>query len=247
MVIPGTCSEDSASGDLFATTHWSVVLAAGESKCPASDRALEELCEIYHYPIYAFVRRQGCSDADAKDLTQGFFADFLARDSFANVDRSKGRFRAFLLACVKHYLSRERIRDRALKRGQGIRPIDLDALQAEERYKLEPTDDMSPDRLYDRRCAITLIEQARVRLRAEFVAQKELDRFNVLDLVAQHQMPYAQAIEQLRQPEGTVKSDVLRLRRRLGELVREQIAQTVSTKSRIDAELRYLMATFSDG
>src|SRR5262245_44994701 len=168
----GKSTEDRgpANAPGFAETHWSVVLRARDDASLAGAAALDQLCRTYWYPLYAYVRRFGETSADAQDLTQEFFARFLEKGWLRAANRERGRFRWFLLASFKHFLTNEWDRARAEKRGGGHRPISLDQLAPEERYALEPADHASADRVYDRAWALTLLEQARTRLRAEFAA-----------------------------------------------------------------------------
>jgi DNA-directed RNA polymerase specialized sigma24 family protein len=160
----------------FTTTHWSVVLAAGQGSAPGAQEALERLCQTYWYPLYAYVRRKGYGAEDAQDLTQEFFARLLARNYLRVADRNKGRFRSFLLGSLEHFLAREWTKARAQKRGGGHRVLSLDGADAENRYLLEPVHDLTPERIFERRWATTLLEQAMSRLREECVAgQKDSD------------------------------------------------------------------------
>src|SRR5437660_5206382 len=153
----------------FATTHWSVVVAAGRHSSPQAQAALATLCRTYWYPLYVFVRRQGFSPDESQDLTQEFFARLLEKHFLAQVDQEKGRFRSFLLAACKHFLSNERDRVRAKKRGGGRERISIDVDDAERRYRLEPADDLTPEKLFERRWVLTLLDQVLVMLRNEFV------------------------------------------------------------------------------
>src|ERR1035438_5489491 len=152
----------------FTTTHWSLVLNARDPSSPLATEALEKLCRTYWYPLYVYVRRQGEDDETAKDLTQGFFARLLEKNYLAQVQREKGKFRSFLLASLKHFLADERDKARAQKRGGGQPIISLDDTTAEDRYRLEPVDAMDAEKLYERRWALTVLEQARQRLKAEY-------------------------------------------------------------------------------
>jgi len=236
-----------ASAGVFATTRWTVVMQAGTDS-PESRQALETLCRNYWYPLYAYVRRQGHSPHDAQDLTQSFFARLLEKNYLADVQREKGRFRSFLLASLKHFLANEWDRERAMKRGGGKRLIPLDDDSAESRYKLEPRDDLSADKIYERRWALTLLDQVLSNLRAEFQADGKLKEFEVLKQylsAGRTSVSYAHAAEKLGMTEGAVKVAVHRLRKRYRELLRAEIAQTVATASEIDAEIRYLFAALS--
>ena len=238
-----------APGDIFATTHWTVVLAAGRRSTPQSDRALEELCRAYWYPLYAYVRRHGHSKEDAEDLTQGFFAAFLKRNYLGDVRSEKGRFRAFLLAALKHFLANEYDRASRQKRGGGQTPLSLDWQDADTRYQIDPPDQLSPDKLYDRAWATTLLEQVIGRLRAECVAEGKANAFEQLKpflTVGKGDLPYAEAAASLGLNEGAARVAVHRLRRRYRELLREQIAQTLSDPADLEEELRALFRAFGD-
>jgi DNA-directed RNA polymerase specialized sigma24 family protein len=164
-----TASSPSAQGGWFATTHWSIVLTARDPACPQAADALEKLCRSYWYPLYAFVRRQGHDENSAKDLTQGFFARLLEKNYLAQVKQDKGKFRSFLLASLKHYMADERDKERAQKRGGGQVLLSLDETVGEDRYRAEPVDVMDAEKLYERRWALTLLDQARERLKDEFL------------------------------------------------------------------------------
>ncbi|MDQ3622882.1 MAG: sigma-70 family RNA polymerase sigma factor [Verrucomicrobiota bacterium] len=192
----------------------------------------------------AFLRRQGLTSHDAEDATQGFFAHLLDKRSLTRVDRSKGRFRTFLLASLKHFLADERDRALAQKRGGGHAPISLDALAAEERYAMEPRDDLSPDRLYDRRWAISVTERALARLGAEYEAAGKAPLFVALKplLISGQTRPYGEIAAAFSMNEGAVKVAVHRLRRRYGAALRAEIAETVETSAEVESELRELLA-----
>jgi RNA polymerase sigma-70 factor (ECF subfamily) len=237
-----------SSGDIFATTHWTVVLAAGRRTTPQSDHALEELCQVYWYPLYAYVRRHGHSKEDAEDLTQGFFARFLKRNYLEGLTSEKGRFRAFLLAALKHFLSNERDRAMCQKRGGGETVLSLDWQDAETRYQIEPADNLSPDKLYDRAWAIMLLEKVIARLRDESAAEGKATLFEHLKpflMVGKGAIPYAQAAADLGLNEGAARVAVHRLRRRYRELLREEIAQTLSDPAMLEEELHALFNAFS--
>jgi RNA polymerase sigma factor (sigma-70 family) len=242
---PSTSSPPSAG--IFATTRWTVVMQAGTDS-PSARQALETLCRNYWYPLYAYVRRQGHGPHDAQDLTQTFFARLLEKNYLADVQREKGRFRSFLLASLKHFLANEWDRERALKRGGGQRLIALDDDSAESRYKLEPKDELSADKIYERRWALTLLDQVLSRLRSEFEAEGKLEEFEMLKQylsAGRTSVSYAHAAEKLGTTEGAVKVAVHRLRKRYRELLRAEIGQTVATASEIEAEIRYLFAALS--
>mgnify|MGYP001185071297 CR=1 FL=1 len=228
---------------LFATTHWSVVLAAGSRESPEASAALEKLCCTYWYPLYAYVRREGHTPADAQDLTQGFFADLLARNALAHVGREKGKFRSFLLAALRHFLSDQRDQARAVKRGGGKEMLSLDAEKAEGRYGLEPIERLDAEKIYERRWAMTLLGQAWTRLREESVAHGKLQQFERLaEFVAgEAEVTCVSAASELGLTESAMRSVVHRLRERYRALIREEIACTVSAPGEIDEELRYLI------
>jgi RNA polymerase sigma factor (sigma-70 family) len=211
---------------------------------PDAQTALAKLCRIYWYPLYAYVRREGCSAPDAQDLTQEFFARLLEKNYLAQVERQKGKFRSFLLAALRHFLSDQRDRARAAKRGGGADCISLDAQTAEQRYRLEPMDRMDAEKIYERRWAMTLLEQALTRLRDEASAAGKTEQFERLRsfVAGESDISCGEAADQLRLTESAVKSAVHRLRQRYRELVREEIGHTVADPAEIDEEIRYLKA-----
>ena len=234
---------------LFATTHWSVVLATAGEDQPQATAALEQLCQTYWYPLYAYVRRRGYSPEDAQDLTQQFFLRFLRKNYPAQADRAKGRFRSFLLLTLNHFLSDERERATTRKRGGGQVFISLDEQAPEDRYRLEPADELDPEKVFERRWAQTILDQALARLRTEFVSSGRAEHYEVLKSFEpgeQKTLSYAEAAARLGVSESAVKSMIHRLRQRHRELVREEIAQTVSSVSEIDEELRHLLAVISE-
>ncbi|MHC1768172.1 MAG: RNA polymerase sigma factor [Verrucomicrobiia bacterium] len=249
MDSPSDGVEPSAKGSgLFTTTHWSVVLSAGQQDSPLAAEALEKLCRTYWYPLYAYVRRCGHGPDDAQDLTQEFFARLLEKSSLARADRAKGRFRSFLLGALNHFLADEQDRAQAQKRGGGQTFISWDQDDAEERFGAEPADELSPDKLFDRRWALTVLEQAANRLRDEYQAAGRRQFFDLLKgYVAGEQVvpSYAVTAARLGLTESAVKSAVFRLRRRYHELVREGVAQTVAGPAELEDEIRYLVAIFS--
>ncbi len=235
--------------DRFATTHWSMVVSAGGSHSSQSRRALATLCENYWFPLYAFVRRAGHSAEDAQDLTQEFFVRLLAKNYLAVADRQRGRFRSFLLGAMKHFLAKQRRRQSAQKRG-GHRPVlSLDFHGGEDRYGLiEPADNLTPERLYERRWAMTLLDLVLGRLREEFRTAGKLELFDSLKqfLAGGTAMPtYLDVGEELGISEGAVKVAVHRLRRRYRKLLKEEIARTIDGPETLEDELRELMAALS--
>ena len=230
----------------FATTHWSTVLAAGERGTPQSQAALAKLCETYWFPLFVFLRRQGCATEDAQDLTQAFFARVLDKNYLADVDRSLGKFRSFLLAALRHFVANERDRARAKKRGGGRCTLSLDFTSAERRYSLEPVDDLTPERLFERQWALELLARVLARLHDELTAAGKGAWFEALKplLTADpHAPPYSCVAERLGMSESAVKVAVHRLRRRYRQLLHVEVAQTVADPAEIDDELRQLVAT----
>jgi RNA polymerase sigma-70 factor (ECF subfamily) len=233
----------------FATTRWSLVLRAGQGDSPQATAALEDLCRAYWYPLYAFVRRSGYGAEDARDLTQAFFARLLEKQWLADADPARGRFRSFLLAALKHFLANEWGRAHRLKRGGGREFIPLDAATAEERYALEPLDLATPELLYDRRWALTLLARAQDRLRGEMTAAGQRERFEALEptLVGERAaLPYHELASRFGVTETAVKSMVLRLRRRFRALLREEVAQATGDAREVDAELASLFAALGN-
>lgn len=236
-------------GDVFATTHWTVVLAAGNRSSRQADVALEELCRTYWYPLYVYVRRQTSTREDAEDLTQAFFARFLEKNYLEGLDSEKGRFRAFLLAALKHFLANEWDRASRQKRGGGQTALSLDWQDADTRYQIDPADNLSPDKLYDRAWAVTLLEQVIGRLREESAAEGKSGLFEQLKpflTVGKSAIPYPQAAVALAMNESAVRVAVHRLRRRYRELLRDQIGQTLSDPAQVEEEMRTLFSAFSE-
>ena len=230
---------------MFATTHWSVVLAAGQTQTAQSAAALEKLCRTYWYPLYAFVRRQGHSPHDAQELIQVFFARLLQRRDLESVRCEKGRFRSFLLVALKHCLINEGLRARTQKRGGGNKLIPLDEVLVENRYGLEPADHLTPERIFERRWAIALLDQVLARLREECRAEGKLQQFDCLkSFLSEGQSSRSQAeiAAELGTSAGAVKQAVHQLRRRYRELLRQEVAHTVATAGDIEDELRHLIA-----
>jgi RNA polymerase sigma-70 factor (ECF subfamily) len=229
----------------FTTTHWSVVLTAGDSQSPQAGTALDHLCRSYWYPLYAYVRRRGHDVESAKELTQEFFALLLGRRLLAGVDPAKGRFRSWLLGVMNHFLAHEWAKVRAQKRGGGQPAFSLDEARAEERYRLEPADEVTPETIFERRWAFTVLDQAAARLRAEHeAAGKAAVYSNLKGFVSVEATPesYEEAAHSLGLSQGAVKSAIHRLRHRYQELIRDEIAHTVASPSDVDGEIRHLLA-----
>jgi RNA polymerase sigma-70 factor (ECF subfamily) len=232
----------------FATTHWSVVLAAGQSGDAQASAALEQLCRTYWYPIYAYVRRQGHSPEDAQDLTQEFFAHLLAKGFPRGATPERGKFRSFLLASLRHFLVDQHRHADAVKRGGGQFMISLDEGQAEERFRLEPQHELTPEKLYEREWAMTLLERARLRLREEYSAAGKADLYFALKefpLAGKSERCVQQAATELGMTVSALKSAVHRLRARYRELVREEVAHTVADPAELNEEARHLIAVIS--
>ena len=226
-----------------------MVLAAGEAPSSRSREALAALCERYWYPLYAFIRRQGSTQEEARDLAQGYFLQFLEKGFLKTVRPDAGRFRCFLLASVKHFLSNERDRERALKRGGGQSPIRLELDAAEGRYRMDPADAaLTPDRLFERQWAMTVLERAMSSLREEFARSGEASRFDRLKLYLTGEepaVPYRQVAVELGLSESAVKVAVHRLRQRFGQALREVVAETVASPAEIDDEIRSMLASLA--
>jgi len=228
----------------FHTTSWSLVVAAAKLSEESADAALAKLCQLYWYPIYAFVRRRGYSQEDAKDLTQEFFSRVLEKNYLEDADPSRGRFRSFLLAAVRHFLANEWNRQRAQKRGGGLHTIALDAQTAEGRYCAEPASQENPEKLYERQWALALLEQVMASLRQEYVLDGRLDDFEKLAplLTGTAEVPYVQLAQQWNTSEGAVKVAVHRVRKRYRELLRQKIGETLVDPADVEDEIRFLIS-----
>ena len=232
----------------FTTTHWTVVLAAGRDSSPEAAAALEELCRTYWYPLYAFLRRDGQGPDDAQDLTQEFFRRFLEKNYLKDVDRQKGKFRSFLLASVKHFLANEWDRKQAVRRGSEYFFVSWDAENLEQRYGQEPSHDLTAEKIYERRWALTVLERALGRLKEECVAAGKAELFDTLEVYlsgGKTQESYVEVGARLNLSEGAVKVAVHRLRRRYGELLRAEIAHTVASPAEVEEEMRHLFRALS--
>jgi RNA polymerase sigma-70 factor (ECF subfamily) len=245
--VPASRPETSSNAP-FPTTRWSQVVAAGDRAGPEAGEALAGLCSAYWYPLYAFVRRKGHPPDEAADLVQGTFLTLLDRDGLAAVAPGRGRFRSFLMAACSHHLADCRDRDRAGKRGGGAAPISIDRLGAENRYSAEPVNDWTPERLFDRRWATSLLENAVARLEAEStVAGKSALVSRLLPTLTggRGDLPIAAIAAELGMSEGAVKMAASRLRRRYGEILREEIARTVADPADVEDEIRDLFAALA--
>ena len=243
-----TSSAASSDAGQFPGTHWSVVLSAGHDDDTRAHEALTRLCQTYWYPLYAFVRRHGHAPEEAQDLTQGFFAHLLEHHGLAGVHPAKGKFRSFLLASLRHFLANERAHAQAQKRGGGRPLVSLDTTAAETRYGAEAAVHESPDKAYERNWALALMEQVLNRLRAEQVALGKERQFELLRdcLMDDPDAPrHADLAAQLGLSQDAVKMAVCRLRQRYRELLRGEIAQTVSSPGEVEEEFRHLFAVLA--
>lgn len=237
----GTAAGESA----FPATRWTYVLAAGKQRDGERKEALSALCEGYWYPVYAFIRRKGHGADAAGDLTQEFFLLLLTGTLLERADREKGRFRAFLLHAVKYFLADEFDRAMAIKRGGDAIRFSLD--DAEKAYQREPAHDVTPDRLFERRWARALLDRVVNVLREEFVRHGRLEHFQHLKvyLMGQAEVPYAELAKKLEMSESALKSGIHRFRKRYRDLLRAEVASTVSSPEEVDAELRFLLVALS--
>jgi RNA polymerase sigma-70 factor (ECF subfamily) len=244
---PSSGGWPSGSGQ-FTTTHWSVVVAARDAPSAQSALALEQLCRIYWYPLYAFIRRRGFDAHDAQDLTQEFFYRLLDRNYLSAVDYRKGKFRSFLLAALEHFLANEWRRAKAQKRGGHVAFVSINDDTAENRFIQAPSSEAAPEKAYEQAWAMSLLEQSLNRLRAEATSAAKADTFERLKgfLTGDKQpVTYAELARQMNTTEAALKMTVSRMRARYGELLREEIANTVTTPDEVEDELRALFAALS--
>jgi RNA polymerase sigma-70 factor (ECF subfamily) len=245
----GTTGNETPRQLVFVTTHWSLVVSAGRNDTTHARNALEKLCRAYWFPIYAFVRRQGHGPHDAQDLTQEFFARVLGKDYFADADPSKGRFRSFLLASLKHFLANEWDKAKAQKRGGGQVMIPIDIKSAENSGGFEPADNLTAEKIFERRWALTLLEQVLRRLRAEYTRDGKENLFEQLKPTlteVSRSVRYAEIATRLGTSEGAVKVAVHRLRQRYREVLRAEIADTVASPGEVEDEIRNLFAALAN-
>ena len=229
----------------FHTTRWTVVLEARGEKGKAGEEALASLCSTYWYPLYAFIRRQGSTPHEAEDLTQEFFRHFLQGTPLTNVHPGLGKFRSFLLVCLKNFLANERERARAQRRGGGQPMVSLDGADAESRYALEPADQLTPEKIFERRWAFAVLEQTMAELRQEFSTPEQRQTFEDLQgflpgghgALSRKELATKRAVSV-----GAIDVAVHRLRQRFGALLRQQVAQTVSSESEVEEEILYLIS-----
>jgi RNA polymerase sigma-70 factor (ECF subfamily) len=249
MPIPEQRHAVQAGPGDFRTTHWSVVLQAGQMDSSLAQAALEELCRGYWYPIYSFVRRRGCSPEDAQDLTQEFFSRLLANRGLATVHPAKGRFRSFLLASLKNLLANEWNRARAQKRGGGVPLFSLDEKAAEDRFQLEPPENTTPETIFERRWAETLLERVLLRVRAEWNQRDKQQRFDTLKAFLtdrRGEAPFAEVAARLDTTVPALRSVVHKLRDLYRRVFLDEIAQTVDDPGEIADEVRRLFAALGD-
>jgi RNA polymerase sigma factor (sigma-70 family) len=235
---------DTQDGAAFTTTHWSVVLAA-QGPSPAAEEALEKLCRTYWRPIYGFVRLQGVGPEEAKDLTQGFFALLLERRDLNAVRQEKGRLRSYLLTSLRHFLTNERNRAMAIKRGEGQRLIPLEDLREREQVGLEPAETLPADQIYERRWALAVLDHVLARLGDEYRAAGNIRLFGRLQksLTDEPDRPFpADTARELGMTENAVRQALYRLRQRYRQLLHEEIAHTVMVPADVEDELRHLIA-----
>lgn len=242
-------SQSSGSpGDIFATTHWTVVLAAGKRSTPQSNAALEQLCKTYWFPLYAYVRRRGHNKADAEDLTQAFFARFLAKNYLAGLSAERGRFRAFLLASLKNFLTNEWDRSQRQKRGGGETHLSLDWRTADTKFQVTAVNEPSPDKAFDREWALALLAKVIERLQAECAADgkaKLFEQLKIFLMAGKGETAQSDVAKALGMEEGAMRVAIHRLRKRYRALLRDEICQTLTDAAQVDEEMRALFGAFN--
>jgi RNA polymerase sigma-70 factor (ECF subfamily) len=238
-----------ARDPVFVTTQWSVVLAAAHSDTPRAQAALEKLCRIYWYPLYAYVRRRGYSAHDSQDLTQGFFAQLLGHQSLARANPERGRFRSFILTAINNFLITERNKTWTKKRGGGCQIFSTDLAAAEGRFDLEPADNSTPDKIFEKQWALALLDEVLNRLEAEYQREGRIELFTTLKqtlMGARESLPYEELAAKLEMNEGAIKVAVHRLRKRYRELIRAEIASTLDHSQDIEEEMRHLFSALKE-
>jgi len=248
MTAKNSTNPASGPGDIFATTRWTVVLAAGRKSDTRAQGALEELCDAYWFPLYAYVRRRGHSREDAEDLTQAFFAHFLRSNPLDGLSAERGRFRAFLLASLKHFLANEWDKSQRQKRGGGAPHFSLDWQTADTKFQVAEANELSPDQTFDREWAVALLDKVITRLQQECEAGGRGTQFSGLkDFLTTDKgaSTHREAALKLGMDEGAARVAVHRLRKRYRALLRDEIAQTLSDPSQLDEELRALFRAFA--
>ena len=246
--MPEPSHTDSSPQPLFLTTRWSIVLSARDRASSSGTLALESLCRAYWYPLYVFVRRQGHGAHDAQDLTQAFFARLLEKDYLQSVEREKGRFRTFLIMAMKRFLLNEWDKLRTQKRGGNFLHLPLDTELAESRYLDESSETLPADQVYERRWALTLLDQAMARLRSDYSnsgREKEFEHLKISLTAERGEVSYREIASVLQMTEGAARVALHRLRKRFREIFREEIASTVSTSDEVDDEVRYVVGILS--
>jgi DNA-directed RNA polymerase specialized sigma24 family protein len=239
-------SGGTGAGTRFETTQWSLVLAAGQGGSPTAEQALSRLCTLYWYPVFAFVRRKGHPPEDAQDLTQGFFARLIEKGDLGDADRSRGRFRSFLLTACQNFLANEHDRAVTQKRGGGQTPVSIDVAVAERRYERALSHGETPERLYDRQCALTLLDSVFQSLRTEYAENGKAELFDRLkDFITADEDAgtHADAARDLGTSAGAVKVAVHRLRRRFRDELLKRVADTLGPDQDVEDEIRHLLAT----
>jgi RNA polymerase sigma factor (sigma-70 family) len=248
MLSPAPASQRPAPGGEFRTTHWSVVLAAREDET-ASQKALGELCRTYWYPLYAYVRRRGYSPHDAQDLTQEFLLQLIERKSLRSVAPEHGRFRSFLLASLKNFLINEWTRAQRQKRGGGQQLVSLDEQMAEARYGIEPVEFATPETLFERAWAQTLLDRVLELVARDYRENGKADLFDELKPFLcgeKGSSTYAEIAVWHGISEGAVKMSVMRLRQRYAALLRAEIAQTLESTAEVEDEIRHLLSCLAN-
>ena len=233
---------------LFATTHWSVVLVAGQAGSPQATEALERLCRTYWPPLYAYIRRRGYRPEDAQDLTQQFFARFLEKGAFSLADRARGRFRTFLLKSLQHFLTDEWKRAHRAKRGGGTITLPLETVLAEDHDTADLIESKTPERAYEERWALTLLDEVQRRMREDYARAGKTRLFDAIQDFLWGQdatMSYSSLAKELAMTEGAVRVAVHRLREHFRERLWAEVAHTVSAPGEVEAELRYLVSVLS--
>jgi RNA polymerase sigma factor (sigma-70 family) len=249
MAPDAPISPEAKPDSRFSTTHWSVVLTAGAAPSAGSREALERLCRIYWYPLYSYLRRRGCDAHQAEDCAQGFFVALLQGHALEHANPERGKFRSFLLSCLNHFLADQRDHAQAQKRGGGKAIVSLDVEDAETRYQVEPAHDLTPERLFEKSWALTVLDNAMAQLKAESAEAGRQDLFESLKPylpASRGPASYKDVAVKLGMTEGAVKVAVHRLRDKYRQLVRAEIAQTVSTPEQVDEEIRDLFTALSD-
>jgi RNA polymerase sigma factor (sigma-70 family) len=239
--------ENGARGDIFATTHWTVVLAAGRRSTPQAAQAMEELCRAYWFPLYIYIRRRGHSKEDAEDLTQAFFTKLLEKNDFAGLNSERGRFRAFLLASLKHFLANEWDKSQRQKRGGGNAHLSLDWQTADAKFQVATTNEPGPDQAYDQEWALTLLARVIDYLQKENEIagrEKQFAQLKIFLTDSKDESSYREAAKNLNLDETAIRVAVHRLRKRYRQLLRNEISQTLSDPADLEEEMQALFKAF---